>query len=117
MYSVYGHRSDSLAGVRALLPPDVKAVGFIGDADDCDLSLWLPLGSRRVEHFLLSDPARRFRQQGIEFVVVGGLDLAENRTTLDGWRQRTGAQLIAATNATEKVNEGPQMWYVVRLPP
>ncbi len=116
VYSVYGNRTDSLAGVRALLPPDIKVVGFLGAEDDCDFSLWLPLGSRRVEHFLLSDPPERFREKGIEYAVVGGLNLKFHRTTLEDWMQRTGAQLVAATNATEKVAEGPQMWYVVRIP-
>ncbi len=117
VYSVYGHRSDSLAQVRTLLPPNVKAVGFLGGPDDCDLSLWLPLGSRRVEHFLLSDAPERFREDDIEYAVVGGANLIYNQTTLADWLARMNAQAIAATNATEKVNEGPQMWYVVRLPP
>jgi hypothetical protein len=101
--------------VRPLLPPEVKAVGFIGAEDDCDISLWLPLGSRRVEHFLLSDPPERFRREHIEYVVVGGLNLQLRGTTLDDWRQKTGAELVASTNATLKVSEGPQAWHVVRF--
>ena len=117
VYTVYARRSDPLADVRALLPKDIKAVGFIGAEDDCDISLWLPLGSRRVEHFLLSDPPERFRQEHIEYAVVGGLNLRLRGTNLDDWRQRTGAEVIASTNATLKVSEGPQAWYVVRLKP
>ena len=30
VYTVYSERSDSLAGVRALLPPGIKVVGFMG---------------------------------------------------------------------------------------
>ena len=115
VYAVYATRPDPLAGVRALLPKDVKAVGFIGAEDDCDISFWLPLGSRRVEHFLLSDPPERFRQAGIEYAVVGGLNLQLRGTTLDAWLQKTGAQLVARTNATLKVSERPQEWFVVRL--
>ena len=115
VYSVYARRSDPLANVRALLPPDAKAVGFIGAEDDCDISLWQPLGSRRVEHFLLSDPPERFRQAGVEYVVVGGLNLQLRGTTLDAWMQKTGAEFVAGTHATQKVAEGPQAWYVVRF--
>jgi len=115
VYSVYARRSDPLADVRALLPPDAKAVGFIGAEDDCDISLWQPLGSRRVEHFLLSDPPERFRQAGVEYVVVGGLNLQLRGTTLDAWMQKTGAEFVAGTHATQKVAEGPQAWYVVRF--
>ena len=48
VYSVYGSRSDPLANVRALLPPGLKVVGFMGTVDDIDISLWRPLGSRLV---------------------------------------------------------------------
>ena len=115
VFTVYAKRSDPLADVRPLLRPDVKAVGFIGAEDDCDISLWLPLGSRRVEHFLLSDPPERFRQKLIEYVVVGGLNLQLRGTTLDAWLQKSSAELVASTNATLKVSEGPQAWYVVRF--
>ena len=115
VYTVYAKRSDPLADVRALLRPDVKTVGFIGAEDDCDISLWLPLGSRRVEHFRLSDPPEQFRQEHIEYAVVGGLNLQLRGTTLDAWLQKTGAEIVASTNATQKVSEGPQMWYVVRF--
>ena len=100
---------------RTLLPPETKIVGFIGAEDDCDISLWLPLGSRRVEHFLLSDPPERFRQARVEYVVVGGLNLQLRGTTLDEWLKKSGAELVAGTNATLKVSEGPQPWHVVRF--
>jgi hypothetical protein len=35
--------------------------------------------------------------------------------TLDTWLQKTGAELVASTNATLKVSEGPQPWHVVRF--
>ncbi len=116
VYTVYSERSDALAGVRALLPPDLKVVGFIGTEDDCDISLWRPLGKRRVEHFFLADPPEQIRQH-VQCVVLGGFNLKEHHTTLDGWLQSSGAELIATTNATLKVAEGPQPWYVVRLKP
>lgn len=115
VYAVYAKRSDPLANVRALLPPDVKVLGFLGDPDDCDISFWLPLGSRRVEHFLLSDPPERFRQEGVEYAVVGGLELQTFGITIDDWLKRTGAEVVAETNGTLKVSEGPKPWYVVKL--
>ena len=117
VYTVYAKRSDPLADVRALLPPDIKTVGFIGAEDDCDISLWLPLGSRRVEHFLLSDPPERFRGQTIQYAVVGGVNLQLRGMTLDAWLQKSGAELVGSTNATLKVSEGPQPWFVVRFKP
>jgi hypothetical protein len=115
VYAVYAKRSDPLANVRALLPPDAKVVGFIGAEDDCDISFWLPLGSRRVEHFLLTDPPERFRQEGVEYVIVGGLNLQLRDITLDDWLKKTGAEVVSSTNGTLKVSEGPKPWYVVRF--
>jgi hypothetical protein len=115
VYTVYAKRSDPLADVRALLPKDAQTVGFIGAEDDCDISLWLPLWSRRVEHFRLSDPPERFRQARVEYAVVGGLNLQLRGTTLDAWLQKTGAEVVASTNATQKVSEGPQAWHMVRF--
>jgi hypothetical protein len=116
-YSVYAGRADPLADVRKLLRPKISRVGFIGAEDDCDISLWLPLGSRRVAHFLLSDPPEIIRQANIEYVVVSGLNLQLRGVTLDDWLKITGAELVGTTNATLKVSEGPQSWFVVRLKP
>jgi hypothetical protein len=116
VYGVYSERSDALAGVRALLPPDIKVAGFIGTADDSDISLWRPFGERRVEHFFLTDPPEQIRQR-VQYVVLGGYNLKEHNTTLDAWLQSSGAELVATTNATLKVTEGLQPWYVVRFKP
>ena len=116
VYSVYAQRNDALAGVRALLPPDTKVVGFIGTEDDCDISLWRPLGTRRVEHFLLSDPSAFIRQQA-QYVVLGGFNLQMHGQTIDHWLQYSGAELVGTTNVLLKIAEGLQPWYVVRFQP
>jgi hypothetical protein len=116
VYTIYSERSDPLAGVRALLPAEVKVVGFIGTTDDTDISLWRPFGGRRVEHFFLNDPAALI-QQHVRYVVVGGFNLKEQNTALDAWLKQSGAEIYASTNATLKLTEGVQPWYVVRFKP
>jgi hypothetical protein len=115
VYKVYAIRFDPLASVRELLPPSIKIVGFLGNEDDIDISLWRPFGSRRVEHILLSDSAEEIRRRGVEYVVVGGFRLAQKATTIDAWLQRMHGKLLGTTTATIKVAEGPQQWYVVHL--
>lgn len=117
VYAVYAKRSDPLADIRALLPPDLKVVGFVGAEDDCDISFWLPLGSRRVEHFLVSDPPERFRREGVQYVVVGGLNLQIRGVTLGEWLKRSDAELVAQTNGILKVSEGLKPWYIARIRP
>jgi len=116
VYTIYSKRNDALAGVRALLPPDLKTVGFIGDGDDCDISLWRPFGRRQVEHFFVTDPPALLRSK-VDYVVVGGWNLSVNQLSLDRWLRWNGARLVATTNVTVKIVEGPQAWYVTRLKP
>ncbi|HEX5397697.1 MAG TPA: hypothetical protein VFY06_01435 [Verrucomicrobiae bacterium] len=117
VYTVYSHRSDPLADLRPLLPDDPKIVGFVGGPDDPEISLWRPFGSRRVEDFRWNDPPERYQQEGIQCAVLGGLNLQAHGVTLDDWLKKTGAELVATTNATLKVSEGPEPWFVVRFKP
>ena len=115
VYSVYDIRSDPLAPVRALLPPDVKVVGFLGTEDDPDYSLWRPFGTRRVEQILPSDSGERLRRHGIHYAVVSGFLLNAEGITVNEWAARVGAELVATSTNTIKVSQGPQPWYVVRI--
>jgi hypothetical protein len=117
VYTVYSHRSDPLASLRPLLPPDLRAVGFVGGPDDPDISLWRPFGSRRVEHFLLTDPPERFRKEHIEYAVVSGMNLEAHGLTVEDWLQQSGTELVATTRATLKVSVGPEPWFIVRFKP
>jgi len=116
VYSIYASRSDPLANVRALLPRDVSVIGFIATADDLDISFWRPYTERKVKHFTLDDPVGLIRERGIEYVVVGGLNLKFENQTPEWWLQKTGAELVGTAEAVVKVSEGPQPWYVVRIP-
>jgi len=116
VYRVYATRSDPLADVRALLPPDLKVVGFMGTADDLDISLWRPYGRRQIQHLLLSESSEAIRQRHIAYAVVGAAKLLEKNTTLAEWQKRTGAELLATAIATTTVSQGPRHWYLVRLP-
>ena len=116
VYSIYGTRADPLADLRGLLPADLAVVGFVGRGDDPDISLWRPFGLRRVEHLLITDSGTEIRQRGIEYVAAGEFNFGFNGTTFAAWQQQTGAELVATTNATVRVSEGPQPWYIVRFP-
>ena len=69
-----------------------------------------------MEHFFLTDPPEQIRA-ALQYVVVGGYNLKEYNMTLDAWLQQSGTELVATTNATLKVSEGLQPWYVVRFKP
>jgi hypothetical protein len=115
VYEVYANRADPLASVRALLPPGLEVVGFMGRGDDPDISFWGPFFKRHVKHLLVNDSAEDIRRWGVEYAVVGDINFGLQGTTFEAWRQRVGAELVATTNATVRVSEGPQRWYVVRI--
>jgi hypothetical protein len=115
VYSVYSSRSDPLAGVRDLLPKNISVVGFLGGPDDADISLWQPFGTRRVEHFFLTDTPEQIRRLGIQYAAVNGAALQDGGTTIEDWFRQSGAELIGETNVTLKVSAGMQPWYVVRF--
>jgi hypothetical protein len=117
VYSVYSKRYDSLAGVRALLPKDIPIVGFAGGTDDSEISLWLPFGSRRVEDFLITDSPAELQKRGIAYAVIDDSQLPQGRATLDAWLAQSGAELLATTNATQKIVTGSLNYYLVRLKP
>ena len=117
VYSVYGIRADPLANVRELLPAGLNVVGFLGSADDPDISLWRPFGSRKVEHILPKDGRDYIVEHRMDYVVVGGLELSFNEIPLESWLSATGGKLVSQTTATVKVAEGPQPWYLVKILP
>lgn len=114
VYTVYSERWDVLAGVRALLPPGIKVVGFLGDADDCDISLWRPFFERRVEHFLPTDSPAQIKERA-EYVVVSSSGLEAQGMSFEDWRQKSGAEFIASTNIMLKITCGVQSWEIVRF--
>ncbi|HNZ74997.1 MAG TPA: hypothetical protein PKN20_02615 [Verrucomicrobiota bacterium] len=116
VYSVYDQRWDPLAEVRARLPQGLTVVGFMGNADDIDISLWRPFFTRRVKHFLPEDTPAEIRRRGIQYAVVNGGNLAAIGLPLAAWQERTGAEVLDTITATLTVSHGPQPWHIVRFP-
>ena len=115
VYTTYSLRADPLNGVRDLLPASAKTIGFVAGGDDMDVSLRRPFGTRRVEHFFATEPPAEIGQH-VEYAVVGGYNLALKNIPFDYWLKQSGAELVTTTNATLKINEGSQPWYLVRFP-
>jgi len=117
VYSIYASRADSLASARSLLPPGLAVVGFMARGDDSDISLWRPFFQRQVAHVLVSDSAQAIHERKVEYIIAGDINFGLNATTFEAWRQNIGAELVAVTNATARVSEGSQPWYLVRIRP
>ncbi len=114
-YSVYAIRSDPLPDFRALLPQDLKMVGFLGGPDDLDISLWRPYGGRRVETISKDATAEQIRLRKHQYAVVSGFFLASEKISFDDWLARSRAEVVATLTVTITVSSGPQRWYLVRF--
>lgn len=114
-YTVYSIRSDALAAVRAMLPQDLKVVGFLGTPDDLDISLWRPYGTRRIQQIPMQENAEQLRARKLQYVVVSGLHFDLAKVSFDEWLSQTRAEVVASTKVTVALSSGERSWYVVRL--
>jgi hypothetical protein len=116
VYDVYGERGDSLAPIRALVPPDVRVIGLLASGDDIETSLWKPFGTRRVKQVLPKDPPDELERRGVRYVVLHENTLQEeHRTTLESWLAIHPAQVLARTNFFIKASRDIETWCVLRL--
>jgi hypothetical protein len=60
---------------------------------------------------------KRCAESNINCLVIGDYNLKSHGLTIDDWLKKSGAELAGTTNATLKVSEGPQSWFVVRFKP
>ena len=116
VYSIFAARHDALACVRAILPANVNTIGLVAGVDDNDIALWRPFGSRRVEHFMVTD-SPDFIWSRVHYVVVGGFNLSEHHMSIQDWLRINQAEMVASTNTMVKLAEGRQNWYLTRLKP
>jgi hypothetical protein len=117
VYSVYAGRADAFAPARDQLPPGLKVLGVI-TWDDPESSLWLPIGSRRIEHVLASDSLDYLRGRGIEYVLVSPAILESHFSqTFDEWAARMRVQRLKTIPLLLRAAVGSTDWILVRLPP
>jgi hypothetical protein len=120
VYATYAVRSDPLRRLRERgLGAGVRRVAFIGSPDDPDISLWKPIGGRRVYHV---PPARTadpewYAQRGISWVVTAPERLNRLGIDVDTWARSLRAQVRARETTHLKVRDGREEWFCAELLP
>jgi hypothetical protein len=114
-YTAYSVRADPHAELRALLPADLKVVGFLGTHDDLDISFWKPYGGRRVAQIGHRETAEQVRARKLQYAVVSGLHFELARLKFEDWLAAMRAEVVAETTLTISLSAGDQRWYVVRF--
>ena len=112
VYSVYGARSNGFAPAIAALPPGIRRLGLV-TFDDPEASLWMPFGSRSIEHVTNGDTPAILRAKGIEYILVRPTKLREN---YEAWRTRMGLEPVCTIPLALRASDGIVDWPLVRLP-
>jgi hypothetical protein len=117
VYQVYSARHDSLRELREFIPVRVREIGFLGGADDSELSLWQPVGTHRVISILSVDrDSPEFQRLRGGYVVLSATALTERfELSMPEFLHATGAQIVGSARVTLKAAQGPEDWYVVKL--
>jgi hypothetical protein len=114
-YSVYAHRNDILAPVRAGLPDSAREIGFIAGSNDTDYSLWRPFGSRKVT-YLRHDISRFLQSPDVGWVVVKEDNWPEiSSMPLADWAQQHQAKVVLSVPIVELVSWGPENWCLLHV--
>jgi len=116
VYSVYHDRNDLLGPLRALLPADSVSVAIISSEADADYSLWRPFGHRTAVYLV---GARPWEEETRGFTwIVGKTSLLNARygSSLEQLRLASGGQLVATRLIISTVRNGPEEWFVLKLP-
>jgi F0F1-type ATP synthase assembly protein I len=117
VYSAYAHRNDLLASLRAQLPGTVRAVGFAGDSDDSDYSLWRPFFFRRVEYLQDgSHPSLRLPSDTQWLVVKCAVWPGLTGESLDEWAGQHRARIVKSVSIETRVSEGEEAWSLLEIP-
>lgn len=115
VYSVYSHRADGFAPMKAALPPGLKVVGLV-TYDDPEAALWSPYGSRRVIHVCRDDSGAFLRSEGLSYVVVSSekfsLDFA---MPFEEWLKQVNGTRIDTVPLALRADKGSVDWYLVKL--
>ncbi|HEY5043997.1 MAG TPA: hypothetical protein VIK53_18650 [Verrucomicrobiae bacterium] len=113
--TIYAHRNDFLAPIRAALPDTARTVGFIAGPDDADYSLWRPFGRRNVVY-----PRHDLRQflenPDVEWLVVKENVWPEiSSVPLKEWAQAHQAKIVLSVPIVELVSWGAENWCLLHI--
>jgi hypothetical protein len=112
IYRVYSLRFDALGGMRGDLAATENRLGFWG-ADDPEVALWMPFGSRRVFDLDGSDSMEKLDKENIHSIVVSEHALELSHTTIDEVTKKWAATIVVQRNLLVKVHRGEETWYLL----
>ncbi len=115
-YATYASRNDFLAPLRAALPDSATEIGFIGNPNDSDYSLWRPFGHRQIKYLRADINHFLDHPDETEWVVIKENVWPEiSPEPLATWAQSHHAKMIWSQPITELVFWGPENWCLLHF--
>lgn len=111
VYSTYRSRADVLAPVRDLIPAEVTTVGFIADADEPEVSLWRPFGSRKRVVDVIDLEKREALPDYC--VVLDSWVKESRRMPLGEWAELMRLHEVGRRTISMRARDEPQVWAVL----
>ena len=116
VYATYANRNDVLASLRAALPIEARAIGFVASSNDTDYSLWRPFGTRRVVCLRTGPQASLQIPVNLEWLVVKRTIWPEvSDQSLEDWAANHQAKIVASVPITTLVSGGAETWCILQI--
>jgi hypothetical protein len=116
VYETYGRRSRAFSPLLTAVSPDTRVLGYTGGVA-LEAALWKPYGARSVIYVppsgLLKNPQCPHPQ-----ILIASAYTIKNSTGLEPleWINKTGASILAQKEIIFLVRNGPELFYLLKLP-
>jgi hypothetical protein len=115
VYTVYASRNDNLAIVRENLPSSARNIGFVGNGDESEFSIWRPLGQRSVRD-LIPLGKKIPSLQGLDCVVGSDSGFYDRYgLTAEQFAATVGGRVIWDGVVSTRAGSGPFHWSIISL--
>jgi hypothetical protein len=109
VYRTYRIRADVLAPIRETIPDGARVIGFVGNGNQPEVSLWRPFGERRVEDLVDLNNL----QAAPQFIVASESGIRDRvRKSPEDWVKQQSLREICRTQLTTLARNGDEVWFL-----
>ncbi len=114
VYRTYELRFDALAPIREMIPENVREIGFVGDGNQPEVSLWRPFGERRVYDLVELNNLRTAPR----FIVASEAGIRDRlHESLGDWAKQQNLREVGRKALTTLVRNGVEAWALLEKQP
>ena len=109
VYRTYQLRADALAPIRETIRDAARVIGFVGNGNQPEVSLWRPFGERRVEDLVNLDNL----QAAPQFIVASESGTRDRvRESPEDWAKQQNLREVSRKRLTILASNREEVWFV-----